>query len=192
MKNMKTMTLNGVAFLVMLITLSYCSSDNELSPSSKVYKDQIKVKTVHVTSFQDKYTGFIGTLSESQKALVSNYVAENLAKEAAAKTNVEAKCECAPGQSTCSASTWFSSCCICWNPATQTGACGEYFGVASCRVENNPPPSLTAAKSDLVQTYVKFYPNRFVEMLKLASDNGANTQSISRDLDILVSLAEVE
>lgn len=192
MKNRTPILVSALGFVIALITLSYCSPDGELKPSSKVYKEEIKIGAQHVADFQGKYAEFINGLTDGQKVLVSGYVSESQTRAAAAKTNVEAKCECAPGQSTCSASSWFSSCCICWNPATQTGACGEYWGVATCRVENNPPPSLTAAKAGFAQTYVKFYPNRFAEMLKLASDNGVNTKSIALDLDKLVSLAEAE
>jgi len=36
----------------------------------------------------------------------------------------------------------FSDCCICWNPNTQTGACGCYWGIATCRNESNTSNSL--------------------------------------------------
>ena len=47
-------------------------------------------------------------------------------------------CNCtAPSSSTCTADCLFSSCCICGNPNTQTGACGCYWGGATCRNEYN-------------------------------------------------------
>jgi len=47
-------------------------------------------------------------------------------------------CTCTPpSNSTCTADCLFSSCCVCWNPNSQSGACGCYWGVATCRNENN-------------------------------------------------------
>lgn len=191
MKNkLVTGLLSVLGFAALLITLSYCNADNELSPS-KVYKEEIKVQSEHVTKLNESYATFVNSLNATQKSLIATHVSENQAKAENAKTNVEAKCECAPGQSTCSASSWFSSCCICWNPETQTGACGEYWGVAICKTENNPQ-SEERGVSKSEPTIIKFYPNRFSDMLKIASENGASTKAIDHELSKLVSLAEAE
>lgn len=42
-------------------------------------------------------------------------------------------CNCSPGFSKCEADCLFSSCCICWDPKKETGACGCYFGIAKCQ-----------------------------------------------------------
>ncbi len=53
-----------------------------------------------------------------------------------------ATCTCtAPSTSTCTADCLFSTCCVCWNPNTQTGACGCYYGIATCRTEMNSAAS---------------------------------------------------
>ncbi len=55
-----------------------------------------------------------------------------------------ASCSCGPGQSTCSSVCFFSDCCICWNPATQNGACGCYWGISTCKSGLiNPSKGLT-------------------------------------------------
>ena len=46
-------------------------------------------------------------------------------------------CSCVkPSNATCNSTCTFSDCCICFNPTTQNGACGCYWGVATCRSEN--------------------------------------------------------
>lgn len=57
-------------------------------------------------------------------------------------------CTCtAPSNSTCTSNCLFSDCCICWNPNTQTGACGCYWGVATCTNQNNTNPSLVSTSN---------------------------------------------
>lgn len=57
-------------------------------------------------------------------------------------------CSCTPpSNSTCNSDCLFSSCCICWNPNTQTGACGCYWGVATCRNENNTNQALVSSSN---------------------------------------------
>jgi hypothetical protein len=42
-------------------------------------------------------------------------------------------CQCGPGQSTCNSNCIFSDCCVCWNTATQSGSCGCFWGIATCK-----------------------------------------------------------
>src|SRR5258708_3800842 len=42
-------------------------------------------------------------------------------------------CSCPGSWASCSASCWFSDCCICFNPATSEGGCGCWFGVGMCK-----------------------------------------------------------
>lgn len=117
---------------------------------------------------------------------MTKYIATEDLKDPAGKTKVEAKCECGPGQSTCSASGLYSECCICWNPQTHTGACGVYFGIASCKNEPINPP----ARAEQPSGRMKFYPARFVTMLDALEKRGIKTNSIRADLDTLISFAE--
>lgn len=49
-------------------------------------------------------------------------------------------CSCTQGFASCKSVCSLSECCVCWNPNTQTGVCGCYFGIAICRNENNNHP----------------------------------------------------
>lgn len=57
--------------------------------------------------------------------MLSSYAQENRV--------VGSTCTCGAGQSMCVSDCTFSECCICWNPGTQNGACGCYWGVATCK-----------------------------------------------------------
>jgi hypothetical protein len=59
---------------------------------------------------------------------------------------VGANCTCGVNMSSCSATCLFTDCCVCWNPATQTGACGCFFGVSSCKNANNDGTPNTGSK----------------------------------------------
>ena len=177
------------AAIALMMVLSYCS-DSEMKPRSfkKIDTDELMVDKAYLAPFSDKYNDFINGLSTEQKSSWENYIALEEAKIEAAKLNVGATCSCGPGMATCSASGAFSDCCVCWNPATQVGACGVYFGLAMCKTENNPPPARVGATKQLI----KFYPNRFVKMLDDMDATGINTNSIRVDLETLISHAEAE
>jgi hypothetical protein len=188
MKNKLTAGLLSVfAFVVALITLSHCNSDSDARPDAlpKIEQDQIKVQKAYILAFATKYESFIGSLSSNQQAVLKEFIASEDAK-AAAKTNVEATCNCGEGMATCKANGAFTECCICWNPNTQVGSCGVYWGVAVCKTENNPPPAKAGAPKDLVIVY----PAKFAQMLDILSENGADTKSIRSELQTLINLAE--
>lgn len=186
MNKVKTSFLYVLLLAIAMVVLSYCSSDSEIKPSGKTISDEITVQSKYLFAFNDKYKEFVESLNVSDKDFMVNYIAIEDSKLSAAKTNVEAKCECGPGQSTCSASGQFSECCICWNPQTHTGACGVYFGIASCKNEPIEPP----ARIEQSTGKMKFYPTRFSTMLDALEKRGVETASIKAELNTLVSFAE--
>lgn len=76
-----------------------------------------------------------------------------------------ASCSCvSPSTATCSSNCLFSECCICWNPKTQAGSCRCYWGIATCRNENNiAPDSFNASNFGELDPYamVKFSFEKF-------------------------------
>lgn len=187
--NKSLLTAFGV--LTLVLTLSYCSSDSELKPQAKsINIDNMMVDRSYVAAFKTKYEAFIGGLSTDQKASWQDYISAEEAKIESAKVNVGATCNCGAGMSSCSASGAFSDCCVCWNPQTQTGACGVYFGLAICKNENNTPPP--QAKASAPKQLIKFYPNRFSKMLDDMDAAGIKTNSIRQELETLVGHAEAE
>lgn len=186
MNKVKTSFLSIAFVAIAMIVLSYCSSDSEIKPNERTIVEKITVQSKYLFAFNDKYTEFVESLKVSDKDFMTNYIAVEDSRLSAAKTNVEAKCECGPGQSTCSASGQFSECCICWNPQTHTGACGVYFGIASCKNEPIDPP----ARAEQSSGKMKFYPARFATMLDELAKRGVETSAIRAELNTLVSFAE--
>lgn len=64
--------------------------------------------------------------------LIMNFFALASFAQGTSKT-AGATCNCTGGQSSCNSTCTFSDCCVCWSPSTQNGACGCYWGVASCK-----------------------------------------------------------
>jgi hypothetical protein len=190
--NFKQTLFSGIGVITLVVALSYCSSDSDLQPlPKKIDVDEIMVDRIHLAIFNGKYETFIGSLSTEQKNTWKNYIAAEEAKNEAARTNVQATCNCGPGMATCSASGAFSECCICWNPKTQTGTCGVYWGVASCKNETNPPKT-PQAKTSVTRELIKLYPIRLYKMLDGMTASGIKTNSIRKDLDTLVGYAETK
>lgn len=162
-----------------MIVLSYCSSDSEIKTSGKTVAEEITVQSKYLFAFNDKYSEFVESLKASDRDFMANYIAVEDSKLAAAN-------ECGPGQSTCSASGLYSEWCICWNPQTHTGACGVYFGIASCKNEPINPP----ARAEQSTGKMKFYPARFSTMLDALEKRGVETAAIQTELNTLVSFAE--
>jgi hypothetical protein len=91
-------------------------------------------------------------------------------------------CNCtAPSNSSCNADCLFSSCCICWNPNTQTGACGCYWGVATCRNGNNASSS-TMNSSNFGElnpdAHIKFSFEKFNLLFDFFKSKDINTETL--------------
>lgn len=80
-----------------------------------------------------KYFIFFSSLLIGSTFSPTITIAQNT-KQATLGTN----CQCGEKQATCISTCTFSDCCICWDPATQNGACGCYFGVAVCKTGDKP------------------------------------------------------
>lgn len=186
MNNTLKTSLTLLLITVSAMVLSYCHSDSDVKPAVKPVNDEIVIQSNYLFSFKDKYSAFIEGLDVSDKTFVSKYISEEDAKLTAAKTNLEAKCQCGAGQSTCSASGQFSECCICWDPKTHTGTCGVYFGIASCRNE----PISPRTRAEQATTKMKFFPARFTKMLDLLEKRGVEVGSVRADLKSLINAAE--
>ena len=146
-----------------------------------------KVEKTYYLQFVNDYTNFIKSLDVKTNIELANFInqKEILLKNKKASEIIMRKdnvvCNCTPGQATCSASSYFSECCICWNPNSQTGACGTYFGVASCQAWNNNPDE----RSEYVPSYISFNKRNFSEMIDFASSKGVDVSSVLNSLSTL-------
>lgn len=185
MKKLKTIV-TALSLLTAIIVLSYCSPDTDVKPNEKTIAEEITIQSKYLFDFNTKYIAFIQALDASDEGFMKEYIAAEDKKTLAAKTKLEAKCQCGRCQSSCSASGQFSECCICWDPKTHTGACGVYFGIASCKNEPLSPRTRIAQ----ISGKMKFYPIRFVKMLDALEKRGVQVTSIRAELETLISFAE--
>ncbi|MBS1509852.1 MAG: hypothetical protein JST86_03375 [Bacteroidetes bacterium] len=102
-------------------------------------------------------------------------------------------CTCtAPASSTCNASCTFSDCCICWNPNTQTGACGCYLGVASCKNQNNSASSgMTMGSSQFgvvnPDANISFHFEKFSKLFAYFKSKGIKADALQTDYNSVKS-----
>lgn len=87
-------------------------------------------------------------------------------------------CTCPAGYASCSADCWFSDCCICWDPKRETGGCGCWLGVSSCKTA---PIGSTSGASTAVKT-IRFYPDRFSSYLNYLKQFGVSTTALSNSI----------
>jgi hypothetical protein len=167
-----------------IVVLSYCTTNE---PDLKIVEpDIIKVSSRYYNDFNIAYQSFFSSLSNSQKDLLNSYVMD-LEKELVNGRVAGATCNCGQGQNSCTASGVFGDCCICWSPATQNGACGVYFGVPSCQVEEKSIAG--PGRTESIETIVTFYSKKFSEMIEFATINQINTKEIRAEFKKLKSFA---
>lgn len=177
---------SAFGFVLIFLTLSYCSSDQEAKPNS-FNVEKIKVEQKTLSDFIIKYEAFKNGLSQSKQDLLIAYINKQEADAENAKVNVTPECHCPEGSATCSASGTFSECCTCWDPNTQSGSCGTVLGFAKCKVtDNNPPAKTQQAKPELV----KVYPKNFYDMLDYLETNDIDVKSIRNDFASVVKAAQ--
>lgn len=127
-----------------------------------ILPDEVFVDQISMNHFLEKYSEFIDGLSEEEVNVWSSLSSisndENYSSyDIAGVAGSDSKCTCGEGMGGCSADGQFSSCCICWDPNTQHGACGVYFGIATCRTANIEPQR--EARKDLeLGKFISFKP----------------------------------
>ncbi len=152
----------------------------------KVYPEIMIVESDKYNSFVDSYNQYYSKLSESDKAIINEYIAqkESASKEASNGRTAETTCTCQSGQTTCSASTWFSSCCICCSIGEVT-ACGTYGPVASCQCKESPSLGGRSSQSQSPEG-VTIYPSRFNELFQFSKSKSISVSFIVAEFDKLI------
>ena len=91
-------------------------------------------------------------------------------------------CSC-PAQSTCNATCTLSDCCICWDPNTSEGACGCYFGIASCKSSKKPKTPAITGSPAVRKVVFKFEAfNKFLNFLETSKIDYQQIQPIYKRL----------
>ncbi|MCK6616470.1 MAG: hypothetical protein L6Q51_02385 [Cyclobacteriaceae bacterium] len=134
--------------------------------------------------FTEDFNHFINELDRTRKDLLTTYIERALQKP----LTLSASCNCDNGDRSCSASGWFSDCCICCS-SSRAAVCGTYFGIASCRCEDLPQPRLQNEGDITGVSKVMVYPQNIAKFIKQANNYGINTVEIqSSFLDFIKSI----
>ncbi len=102
----------------------------------------------------------------------------------------DAKCNCAPGQASCSSDCWFSDCCICYNASSHEGGCGCWLGFASCRTKplntSTTSPSVSEGEKEHL---VNLKDKRIREYFDFMESKGIKTRGLKQLYDGLYGQA---
>jgi hypothetical protein len=158
-----------IVLMCSLVFLPFCNTSEIQDQIIETSQARFKVSIFHLTEFITKYEIFISSLSEVNRDLLANYLME---KDLSHNARISgSSCNC-PGQNSCSCQTWFSDCCICWDPQTENGACGSYGGICACKKEAKEPQGL--GRSALLETYSIIDAKNFRELLRYLERNKIN------------------
>lgn len=167
--------------------LIVCNNQESID-SEKVYPETQVIEAVKYNSFVSSFNQFYSNLNEKDKTVIQEFIdqKESDSKNSAnGRTNV-ATCNCEGGQSSCSASTWFSECCICCS-APQVTVCGTYGIIASCQCKAKP--GSVSKSQNAIETSPKpvtIYPTRFNELFVYLKSKSINVKVITVEFDKLV------
>ena len=140
--------------LVLLVIIVSCSQPESEEPIIDTSSEVVEVSGAYMTELMTAYKTFVENLSEEEKQMLESYTntLTDDSKLSNGRTSVEALCRCLANQVSCYARSNFSECCICYDPKTQVGLCGLYFGVAFCKLEDKesddkaPTPTIPAVQ----------------------------------------------
>jgi hypothetical protein len=187
----------SLVLFIALSTFTLYKCNQEAEPESltglKEFPELLMVKRSSFNSFYNDLTTFTQGLTVEQKTLLDDYVAT---KHANAKANeVAPTCECAPGQTTCTADGFFGGCCVCC-PSNRAANCRVTVGVPICECEDSPPPAKNGVNQDdqvFDEKYdamlIKIKPHGINEMFNFGAQNGIDASNIKKSLEKLVNSA---
>jgi hypothetical protein len=153
-----------------------CSNNDSISPEED-WPDQIQVGANDYNSFAAQFNDHFASLPLDQKELLGSFFESKSIEEKSnpsAKTNDGTQCNCLPGQTSCSADSWWSSCCICCSGGT-SAVCGQSGPITTCRCNEKDISSDRAIDND---QSVTIYPNRFKELFAFANRNSIDFKSL--------------
>lgn len=177
---------------IILITcvIFLCSCTQPEVVVETIELSEFKVESRFFDSFMKDYQLFIESLGVSEKDKLIEFLSQfdNLEKQSKQGKVNDVTCNCQQGESSCSASTAISSCCICWNPSTHQGACGTYWGIASCKTEAKEPERLARVEV-LNDNIVNVNAKNFRLVLDFIKKMGIKEQMMRQSLKELESHA---
>jgi len=148
----------GLALLVVIVSCSQPEPDDPVIDTSR---DVVEVSGEYMTELMTAYETFVESLSTEERKRLQSFANTLTGRSASAngRSAVEAFCRCLENQVSCYARSNISECCACYDPRTQVGLCGLYFGIAFCKVEDRkveaPDPGKPSAPK---LPSVKIYP----------------------------------
>lgn len=163
--------------LLMLFSLSLILSCTEqFFVNEKEYPEFVEVfKITAYEEFVGEFNTFLSGLDVENRDLLVEFAEHSLSKPVL----LSASCICQGEDRQCSASTWFSDCCICC-PPPRAAVCGTIIGlVASCRCEDAPQPRLNNSEISSGNSKVIVYPRNIARFIKQAESYGVNTDKIN-------------
>lgn len=135
---------------LLLFSIASCSQ-----PEPEIIrKDAISVSEAKYSEFLVSYERFINALNTETRNDIKSFIDNNPTKpNQQGRTSIDSNCKCLSTMATCSATGKLSSCCICWDPKTHVGACGVYFGLASCRIEKKENATVKPVPPNVITVY---------------------------------------
>lgn len=121
---------------------------------------------------------FIKCTKDTQDAkLIVATEADNLKSNSnreSASTNKVAGANCIVpiGFTSCSSTCTFSDCCVVWNPNKETGGCGCFFGISTCKTAAIEQTAATATRTIVI------HQDKLKEFFKFCKATGISTEQI--------------
>lgn len=175
-----------VTVLVALV-FQFCSQNGAFE-DEEVFPDKVQISAAVYNEFVVSYNVFFGALSAEKKEILAKFIDERYFQNQPGSNpggrSSKSECHCAAGQSSCSAETWASDCCICCEIG-KSSVCGSYFGIASCKCDSGGESISDGARIGAEsgdRATVNIYPNRFFEIFAFAEKNTIGTKEIKEKL----------
>lgn len=164
--------------LALFITVS-CSQPESEDPVIDTSADVREVTSEYMDELMTAYTAFVSNLSEPDRGKLISFVNSlpNKTDSKNGRTAIESVCRCLATQASCYAKGTYSDCCICWDPKTQNGACGTYFGIASCRIELKPTKTPDKKSPSPSGPTIRIYPNDLKSLIDHIEREGIGQNS---------------
>lgn len=176
-----------------LISIFSCTQPENIVDPIEPELEDFKVSSQYFDGFLNEYKYFIESMSEENRSQLEVFLSELEAEKEKMNGRVnDVTCNCQQGESSCSAATAISSCCVCWNASTHEGACGTYFGIAHCKTGPKEDASIARESLNAEDHTVQVNAKNFRSILSFAKSKEINISKISKALTELQSHAIIE
>lgn len=178
MKKKLIYNFNSVLIICAAFCFDSCSNIDSVNLPED-WPDQMQLNANDYNYLATQINDHFATLPLNQQELLGSFIdAKNaLAREnASTRTKDGSTCNCLPGQTSCSAEAWWSTCCICCS-AGVSAACSSSGPITTCRC-NEKDKSIAPAKAIDDNNLVTIFPNHFKELFTFANQNSIDLKSI--------------